>query len=342
MLILGIETSCDETGVAIVEDGTTLLASEVASQIPLHARFGGVVPEIASRAHMRVIADMMRLTLSKARCSLDDIDAIAVTFGPGLVGSLLVGVSFAKSLAYVRQKPLVPVHHLEGHIFANFITNSDAEFPFVALVASGGHTDLIECRAPLKYRILGRTRDDAAGEAFDKVAKILGLDYPGGPAIERAAAKGDPKAFNFPRPMMDDRGLDFSFSGLKTAVLYCCEDLRQRGGLSGNIPDIAASFQAAVADVLAEKSRRAILNTRLNRLALAGGVMANACVRKTITDKVQCEIFVPPPELCLDNGAMTAAAGYHRYRAGHVADLTLNADPNLKLSENLWEKPPSQ
>jgi N6-L-threonylcarbamoyladenine synthase len=338
MLILGIETSCDETGVAVVENGTNLLANEVASQIPLHARFGGVVPEIASRAHIRVIAAMLKSVLSKADCSLDRIDAIAVTAGPGLVGSLLVGVSFAKSLAYVKRKPLVPVHHLEGHIFANIITNPQLRFPFVALLASGGHTDLIECRELLEYRILGRTRDDAAGEAFDKVARILGLEYPGGPAIEQVAAGGDPEAFDFPRPMLGDSGLDFSFSGLKTAVLYCFQELRKAPGSSERIPDVAASFQAAVAEVLAEKARRAMLRTRMNRLALAGGVMANECVKSTIRNTVECETFVPPPELCLDNGAMTASAGYYRYRAGCVADMTLNPDPNLRLSAELWKE----
>ena len=337
MLILGIETSCDETGVAVVEDGKKILANEVASQIPLHARFGGVVPEIASRAHLGVIASMLRSALSAAGCSLGDIDAIAVTIGPGLVGSLLVGLSFAKSLAYAERKPLVPVHHLEGHICANSLTGDAPEFPFMALVASGGHTDLIECRAPLEYRILGRTRDDAAGEAFDKVAKIIGLEYPGGPAIERAAADGRADAFDFPRPMLGGAGLDFSFSGLKTAVLYCFRELEKAPDASAKVPHVAASFQAAVADVLAEKARRAVAETRMNRLALAGGVMANGLVRETIMRTVDCEVFAPPPELCVDNGAMIAAAGMHRFVAGHVADLSLNADPNLRLSSELWK-----
>jgi N6-L-threonylcarbamoyladenine synthase len=338
MLILGIETSCDETGVSIVEDGVNTLANQVASQIPLHARFGGVVPEIASRAHLRVIASMLRSTLSEAGCALGDIDAIAVTVGPGLVGSLLVGLSFAKSLAYVEGKPLVPVHHLEGHICANSLADSRLDFPFVALVASGGHTDLIECRAPLHYRILGRTRDDAAGEAFDKVGKILGLEYPGGPAIERAAAAGDPNAFEFPRPMLGSPGLDFSFSGLKTAVLYCVDDLRKSSEVSARTPDIAAGFQAAVADTLAEKARRAVEETGLQTLALAGGVIANNCVKETIKRHVDCDVFAPPPPLCVDNGAMIAAAGYHRYLAGHVAGLDLNASPNLRLSGELWKE----
>ncbi len=342
MLILGIETSCDETGVALVEDGVNILADEVASQIPLHARFGGVVPEIASRAHLGVIAPLLRAALSKANRELGDVDAFAVTVGPGLVGSLLVGLSFAKSLAYVEEKPLVPTHHLEGHIFANSLGGYGPEFPFVALVASGGHTDLIECRAPLEYRILGRTRDDAAGEAFDKVAKILGLEYPGGPAIERAAADGDPTAFDFPRPMLAPKGpagkgLDFSFSGLKTAVLYCVDDLKKSpGGAAERTPDVAASFQAAVADVLAEKARRAVAATGHERLALAGGVIANKLVKETVRARAGCEVFAPPPSLCVDNGAMIAAAGFHRLRAGHVADLSLNADPNLRLSSELW------
>ncbi len=338
MLILGIETSCDETGVAVVEDGETMLANEVASQIPLHARFGGVVPEIASRAHLTVIASMLREALAKAACSLDDVDALAVTVGPGLVGSLLVGLSFAKSLAYVKRKPLVPVHHLEGHICATALGEPRPQFPFVALVASGGHTDLIECGAPLQYSILGRTRDDAAGEAFDKVAKILGLAYPGGPAIEAASEGGDSDAFDFPRPMLADPGLDFSFSGLKTAVLYRVKDLKESADSEKRTPDIAAAFQAAVADVLAEKARRAMRQTGLKRLVLAGGVMANSRVKEAIRRRVDCEVFAPPPELCVDNAAMIAAAGYHRFLAGCAAGLGLNADPNLRLSAELWKK----
>lgn len=338
MLTLGIESSCDETAVAVVEGGSHVLSNEVASQNLLHERFGGVVPELASRAHLKVIAPLLRSALARASCSLGQIDVIAVTAGPGLVGSLLVGISFAKALAYVKQKPLVPVHHLEGHIYANFLTGSRLHFPFVALVASGGHTDLVECGAPLQYRILGRTRDDAAGEAFDKVAKALNLGYPGGPAIERAAAAGNPAAFDFPRPMLGDSGLDFSFSGLKTAVLYCLDDLRRTEDVAKRIPDIAASFQAAVADVLAEKCRRAVEVTHASSLALGGGVIANRCVREAIKTTAGCEVFVPPPELCLDNGAMTALAGYHRYSAHYRADMTLNAEPNLKLSSELWKE----
>ncbi|RJP74424.1 MAG: tRNA (adenosine(37)-N6)-threonylcarbamoyltransferase complex transferase subunit TsaD [Candidatus Abyssobacteria bacterium SURF_17] len=338
MLVLGIETSCDETGVAIVESGTHILANQVASQIPLHERFGGVVPEIASRAHLRVITPMLRAALEKAGCSLGQIDIIAVTVGPGLVGSLLVGISFAKALAYVTGKPLVPVHHLEGHIYANIVAGASLRFPFVALVASGGHTDLIECRGPLQYRILGRTRDDAAGEAFDKVAKLLNLDYPGGPAIERIAAHGNPRAFDFPRPMLSEPGFDFSFSGLKTAVLYCQAELKERSDFVELVPDVAASFQAAVADVLAEKARRAVRETGVSNLALGGGVIANRCIRETIVSKAGCDVFVPPPELCLDNGAMTASVGYYRHRSGYYADKTLNAEPNLRLSSSLWKE----
>ncbi len=337
MLILGIETSCDETGVAIVEDGRRILANEVASQIPLHARFGGVVPELASRAHLTVIAPMLHSALAKSRCSLDQIDAIAVTAGPGLVGSLIVGISFAKSLAYVKRKPLVPVHHLEGHVYANIIVHERLTFPFVALVASGGHTDLIECREGFSYRILGRTRDDAAGEAFDKVAKLLNLGYPGGPVIERLAARGSPNAFDFPRPMLGDSKLDFSFSGLKTAVLYCVDDLSRIGNVSERIPDIVAGFQAAIADVLAEKARRATSETGINKLVLAGGVMANHSLKEAIRKRAGCEVFAPPIELTLDNAAMIASAGYYRYSAGYVADMTLNASPNLLLSSELWK-----
>jgi len=338
MLILGIETSCDETAIAVVQDGNRILSNEVASQTELHGRFGGVVPELASREHLKVIVPLFHEALKSAACSLDEIDAIAVTAGPGLVGSLLVGISFAKSLAYVKQKPLVPVHHLEGHIFANIAAGANLQFPFVALIASGGHTDLIECRAPLQYKILGRTRDDAAGEAFDKVAKMLELGYPGGPAIERSAAPANPHAFPFPRPMLADAGFDFSFSGLKTAVLYTVDDLKKSGTVAEKTPDIAASFQLAVAEVLAEKSRRALTETGLQRLALGGGVIANTCVREMLLSRVEGEVFVPPRHLCIDNGAMTAAAGYARFRAGYRADMTLNAEPNLRLHSNLWKE----
>ncbi|GAB4337521.1 MAG: tRNA (adenosine(37)-N6)-threonylcarbamoyltransferase complex transferase subunit TsaD [Candidatus Abyssubacteria bacterium] len=338
MRVLGIETSCDETGIAVVEDGIRILSNEVASQIPLHERFGGVVPEIASRAHLRVIAPMYRKALDKAECTIDQIEAIAVTVGPGLVGSLLVGLSFAKSLAFVTRKPLVPVHHLEGHIFANIAAGYPLQFPFVALVASGGHTDLIKCRAPLDYEILGRTRDDAAGEAFDKVAKMLELGYPGGPAIEHAARAGNPEAFDFPRPMLSDSGLDFSFSGLKTAVLYCLDDLKKTQGANNRLADIAASFQKAISEVLAEKAYRALQMTGFGSLALGGGVMANSHVRDTIKHRVDCAVFMPPRDLCLDNAAMIAAAGHARFKAGYAADMTLNAEPNLRLSSELWNE----
>jgi N6-L-threonylcarbamoyladenine synthase len=338
MLILGIESSCDETAVAVVEDGARVLSNEVASQVRLHERFGGVVPELASRAHLKIIAPLFRSALAKANCSLDQMDVIAVTVGPGLVGSLLVGISFAKALAYVKRKPLVPVHHLEGHIYANFLTSSKLRFPFVALVASGGHTDLIECQGPLQYRTLGRTRDDAAGEAFDKVAKALNLGYPGGPAIECSAANGNPAAFGFPRPMLADSGLDFSFSGLKTAVLYCLEDIRKTQDPAERTADIAASFQAAVAEVLAEKCRRAVQTTGVGSLALGGGVIANNSVREAIRNSAGCEVFIPPAEYCLDNGAMTALAGHYRYSAHYVAGMALNAEPNLRLSSELWEE----
>jgi N6-L-threonylcarbamoyladenine synthase len=337
MIILGIETSCDETAVALVEDGKRILSSEVASQNQVHEKFGGVVPELASRAHLRTIAPLLRAALADAGLSLDEVHAIAVTAGPGLVGSLLVGISFAKSLAYVKRKPLVPVHHLEGHIYANFAAGAVLEFPFVALIASGGHTDLIECAAPLQYKVLGRTRDDAAGEAFDKVAKMLDLGYPGGPAIERAAAAGNPQAFAFPRPMLSEVGLDFSFSGLKTAVLYCLNELKA-SNIMDKTADIAASFQAAVAEVLAEKCRRAIRETRVSRLALGGGVIANKNIRQAIISRAECPVFVPPPHLCLDNAAMTASAGYARFRAGYRADMSLNAEPNLRLHSDLWKE----
>ena len=338
MLVLGIETSCDETGIAIVEDGRRIRANIVASQVPIHAKYGGVVPELASRNHIIELPTLVGRCFEEAGMTLDDVDGIAVTQGPGLVGSLLVGLSVAKSIAYVKRKPLVGVHHIESHIYANFLTDTPPEFPFLALVASGGHTCIIECADHGQYELLGQTRDDAAGEAFDKVAKLIGLPYPGGPAIEKNAASGNPEAIDFPRPMVDSDNLDFSFSGLKTAVLYF---IREHGPLAEEASqhghtraDLSASFQAAVVDVLVSKIRTAVRRTGVRRVVLAGGVVANKLLRKRVTSDIGLEpesVHIPPLGLCIDNGAMVAAAGYFRLSRGDRSDLTLNANPNLPL-----------
>lgn len=334
MLTLGIETSCDDAGIAVLEDSLLLRSNVVSSQIDIHSYFGGVVPELASRAHIKAITIVLREALERAGITLDRIDAVAVTQGPGLIGSLLVGVSAAKSLSYVLDVPLIPIHHLEGHIYANFLSEPLPRFPFLAMVVSGGHTDLILCEEPLQYQILGRTRDDAAGEAFDKIAKLMGLPYPGGPAIEETARDGDPQAIPFPRPMLDDDSLDFSFSGLKTAVLYHVRDRNESETERGSKADILASFQQAVADVLVGKAKRALEKTGLSRLVLAGGVIANQLIRNQFLREIgnEAELRVPPVALCGDNGAMIACAGYHRYRSGMRASLDLNAVANLGLA----------
>jgi len=339
MLVLGIETSCDETGIALVEDARRIRANVVASQVPIHAKYGGVVPELASRNHIIELPRLVASCFDEARLTLDDVDAMAVTYGPGLVGSLLVGLSVAKSLAYVKRKPLVGVNHIESHIYANFLTDTPPEFPFLALVASGGHTCIIECSDHGQYNLLGQTRDDAAGEAFDKVAKLIGLPYPGGPAIEKDAASGNPEAIDLPRPMVDGDSLDFSFSGLKTAVLYFT---REHGPFADESSerkltraDLSASFQAAVVDVLVSKIRTAVRRTGIRRVALAGGVVANKLLRERVMTDIGLEpdsVHIPPLGLCIDNGAMVAAAGYFHLSRGHRSDLALNANPNLVIA----------
>lgn len=322
--ILGIETSCDETGVALVEDGRHIVASEIASQVSIHAQFGGVVPEIASRQHTQCISQLTASVLAEAG---PEVDAVAATNGPGLMGSLLVGVCFAKALAQAWQAPFIPVHHIEGHIFSVFLTDAPPEFPFIALVVSGGHTCLLECGAPHRYATLGATRDDAVGECFDKVARLLGLPYPGGPSIQKAAELGDPTAFSFPRAMSASGELDFSYSGLKTAVLY---ELRK---FKDSIPiaDIAASFQAAAVDVLVSKTKLAIKKTRAARLVLAGGVAANSLLRERLDAELGIPVHMPPLALCIDNGAMIAAAGDSRFRRNLFGDLCTTPSPNLPL-----------
>ncbi len=339
MHVLGIETSCDETGIAIVEDAKRICANVVASQVPIHAKYGGVVPELASRNHIIELPRLIGRCFDEAGLTLDDVDTIAVTHGPGLVGSLLVGLSVAKSLAYVKRKPLVGVNHIESHIYANFLTDTPPEFPFLALVASGGHTCIIESIDHGQYKLLGQTRDDAAGEAFDKVAKLIGLPYPGGPSIEKDATSGNPKAIDLPRPMVDGDSLDFSFSGLKTAVLYfirehglLAEEESERGPTRA---DLSASFQAAVVDVLVSKIRTAVRQTGIRRVVLAGGVVANKLLRERVmtdTGLKPDSVHIPPLGLCIDNGAMVAATGYFRLLQGDRSDLTLNANPNLVIA----------
>ena len=333
MLVLGIESSCDETAAAVLVAGRRVLSSVVASQEALHAPYGGVVPELASRQHLAVIVPVVEKALADAGAGLGDLDGIAVTQGPGLVGSLLVGCSMAKALAYVARRPLVGVNHLEGHIYASFLTDDPPEHPFLALVVSGGHTALYHARAPLTYALVGETRDDAAGEAFDKVAKLLGLGFPGGPAIERVAREGDPRAIAFPLAHMSDGARDFSFSGIKTSVSL---HVKRRGPLSaGEVADVAASFQAAVVKMLVRKTVRAAFHLGVKRVVLTGGVAANGPLRAALQAESAehgLRLHVPPRALCTDNAAMVTAAGTARLAAGERADLTMNALPDLALA----------
>ncbi len=311
--ILGIETSCDETGVAIVRDGRHILANEVASQIAIHAPFGGVVPEIASRHHTECISQFAQTALDAACVQ---IDAIAATCGPGLMGSLLVGVNFAKSLAYAWKLPFIPVHHIEGHILSSFLdTDTPPEYPFLSLVVSGGHTCLIWIPKPHCYETLGSTRDDAIGECFDKAARLLSLPYPGGPSIQRAAEGGNPKAFPFPRGMANTETLDFSYSGLKTAVLYTLRELGEEQA-SSRLADLAASFQYAAVDVLLIKTKLALRQSGAKRLVLAGGVAANRLLRERLKAELGVPVHMPGIPLCMDNGAMIAAAAHSRMANG--------------------------
>ena len=333
MKLLAIETSCDETAAAVVADGTEILSNVVSTQAALHARFGGVVPELASRHHVENICGVIRKAMADAALDYPQLDAVAVTQGPGLVGSLLVGVQAAKGIAYAQDKPLVPVHHIAGHIEAPFLGGEPIELPALALVVSGGHTSLFEVKERGSYRLLARTRDDAAGEAFDKVAKLLGLGYPGGPVIERTARAGDPKAILFPTAQMSDGAPDFSFSGIKTAVsLYA----RRHGPLGeAQVADVAASFQARVVTMLVRKTVRAASSLGMRRVVLTGGVAANGALRDALGRECAergWELSVPSRALCTDNAAMIAAAGHDRLAAGERAALTLNAIPDLALA----------
>ncbi len=335
--ILGIETSCDETAVAIVSNGREVLSNELYSQIEIHKQFGGVVPEVASRNHVDKISQVMDATLEKANCSFDDIDAIAVTYGPGLVGALLVGVSTAKALSFALDKPLIPVNHIEGHICANYIAHKDLNPPFVCLIVSGGHTHLVYAKDYGKYEILGRTRDDAAGEAYDKVARTLGLMYPGGPQIDKIAKLGNSNAIDFPRAYLEKNSLDFSFSGLKSAVLNYINQCKMKNIDIIN-EDVAASFQASVVEVLVYKTMMAVDKLNVNKVLLAGGVSANSELRKQFEiscKKENINLYYPPLSLCTDNAAMIASAGFYGYLRGDRADMTLNAIPNLKLTDRV-------
>lgn len=335
VLILAIESSCDETAAAVVKNGREVLSNIISSQIEIHKLYGGVVPEIASRKHIEKINQVIEEALEEANVTLDDIDAIGVTYGPGLVGALLVGVAAAKAIAYAKKIPLVGVHHIEGHISANYIENKELEPPFACLVVSGGHTHLVRVKDYGEYEILGRTRDDAAGEAFDKVARAIGLGYPGGPKIEKLAKEGNPDAIAFPRAHIADSQYDFSFSGVKSAVLNYINGCEMRKE-EYNCADIAASFQKAVTDVLTENAMRAGEEFGMDKFAIAGGVASNGTLRNAM--KEACEnkgvkFYHPSPIYCTDNAAMIGVAAYYEYIRGTRHSWDLNAVPNLKLGE---------
>ncbi|MFZ5626631.1 MAG: tRNA (adenosine(37)-N6)-threonylcarbamoyltransferase complex transferase subunit TsaD [Bacillota bacterium] len=333
MYLLAIESSCDETAVAILGPAPRLLASVVASQVPVHQKFGGVVPEIASRQHLLTLNPLLEQALQQAQLNWEHLGAVAVTRGPGLVGSLLVGISAAKAIAWALNIPLIGVNHLAGHIYANFLAHPGLELPALCLVVSGGHTDLIYLPEHGRFERLGRTRDDAAGEAFDKVARALGLGYPGGPLVDRLAREGNPEAISLPRAFLEEGSLDFSFSGLKSAVLNYLNRARQRGE-EVNKADLAAAFQEAVIDVLVEKTLQAAGRTGVERILLAGGVAANSRLRQQLEERTQqagLKLYYPPLDLCTDNAAMIGAAGWYLWQAGYRDDLYLNAEANLPL-----------
>ena len=335
VLILAIESSCDETAAAVVKNGREVLSNVISSQIALHTLYGGVVPEIASRKHIEKINQVIQEALDEAHVTLDDIDAIGVTYGPGLVGALLVGVAAAKAISYAKKIPLVGVHHIEGHISANYIENKDLEPPFLCLVVSGGHTHLVKVADYGKYEILGRTRDDAAGEAFDKVARAIGLGYPGGPKIEKASQQGDPIAIPFPKAKVNDNPYDFSFSGVKSAVLNYINGCKIKN-IEIVPEDIAASFQKAVTDVLIAHAMHAAEEFKIDKLAIAGGVASNSVLRegmRAACEKRGISFYHPSPIFCTDNAAMIGAAAYYEYLAGTRHGWDLNAVPNLKLGE---------
>ena len=326
MKILGIETSCDETAAAVVADGVRILSNQIASQVEIHARYGGIVPEVASRQHILAIIPILNQAMAEAEATWSDLDGIAVTTGPGLAGSLLVGVNMAKAIALAQRLPITGVNHLEGHIYANWLIDPIPDFPLVCLIVSGGHTDLVLMKGHGDYVVLGRTRDDAAGEAFDKAARILGLGYPGGPAIERAARDGSAASIPLPRAWLKGSN-DFSFSGVKTALLRLVE-----GGRISSPAEAAASFQEAVVDVLVTKTVAVAKEHGVRQILLAGGVASNKLLRECLAKNSPIPVLVPEPILCTDNAAMIAACGYFRFRAGKVDDLDLDVVPSLRLA----------
>ena len=335
MNILAIESSCDETAAAVVQDGRKVLSNIISSQIEIHKLYGGVVPEIASRKHIEKVIQVVDEALKEASLTMDEIDAVAVTYGPGLVGALLVGVSAAKSIAFAHNKPLIGVHHIEGHISANYIDNEELEPPFLCLVVSGGHTNLVIVKDYGEYEVLGKTRDDAAGEAFDKVARAIGLGYPGGPKIQKISEEGNKDAIAFPRAKVADSPFDFSFSGLKSSVLNYINSCEMKGE-EINKADIAASFQEAVVDVLVSHTIEGAKQLGFKKIAMAGGVASNIALREEM--KEACErrgfkFYHPSPILCTDNAAMIGAAAYYDYKKGLISGLTLNAVPSLKLGQ---------
>jgi len=344
MLILSIETSCDETSAAVVKDGSEIFSNIISSQVEFHKKYGGIVPEIASRKHIEVINPIIQEALDNAKVTFKDLDAVAVTHGPGLIGSLIVGLSAAKSIAYALNIPLIGINHLEAHIYANFLNRKpqtanckttenlkNPKFPFICLVVSGGHTMLVVVEGHGKYKVIGRTRDDAAGEAFDKVARFLKIGYPGGPIIDKMAKEGNPTAINFTRPMLND-GFDFSFSGIKTAVVT---HVKRNRDFQSQVPDLVASFQQAIVDVLVTKTIRAAKKYKCKSIALAGGVSANSCLRKGIKEKGKEEgitVIIPPLILCTDNAAMVGARAYYLLKEGKTSDFDLAAVASLRLA----------
>lgn len=336
MLILGIESSCDETAAAVVEDGRRVLSNVIASQVEEHRLYGGVVPEIASRRHAEAISGVVKEALEQAGTTLDAVDAIAVTYAPGLIGALLVGVNFAKGLALSTGKPLIPVHHLRSHIAANYLAHETLKPPFLCLVVSGGHSHIVEVADYTTFRVIGRTRDDAAGECYDKAARAMGMPYPGGVALDKLAHEGDPTVYTLPRPHVEGSPYDFSFSGLKTAVLNTLHNAEQRG-LTVHKADLCASFQARVTDMLVGNTLLAARDTGAKTVVLAGGVSANSGLRAGMAaacDEAGLSLYVPPLSLCGDNAAMVASQGYYEWQAGHVAGVDLNAVASLPITEN--------
>lgn len=330
MKILGIETSCDETSTSVVEDGRKVLSLFISSQEKLHKKFGGIVPEIASRKHLEVLNYLIKKALDKIKISFKDLSAIAVTVGPGLEGSLIVGIAAAKVISYVHSLPLIPVNHLEAHIYSNFLQEEIPKFPFIALIVSGGHTELVYCKGHSDYKVMGRTRDDAAGEAFDKAARALNLGFPGGPIIDKLSKKRNKDAVKFPRAYLGKGSFDFSFSGLKTSLVYYLKNKEKKEKIS----DICASFQSAIVEVLVNKTISLVRETGVKTILLAGGVSANSALRKEMEETARnfsLKVFSPPPILCTDNAAMVAGCGYYKFKKNLFADLSLGVNPNLTL-----------